>query len=66
MITAFYMFRLIFKTFYGESKNKEIFKHIHESPLPMTVPLLFVSLSFAFAFTALIHSSVRDGLIIGI
>ena len=41
MITAFYMFRLIFKTFYGESKEKNIFKHIHESPLPMTVPLVY-------------------------
>ena len=28
MITAFYMFRLIFKTFYGEPQNKEIYEHI--------------------------------------
>ena len=62
MITAFYMFRLIFKTFYGESKNKEIFKHIHESPLPMTVPLVILSvLSFAFAFTANFNPLISKG-----
>ena len=53
MITAFYMFRLIFKTFYGEPKKKEIYDHIHESPLAMTIPLGLLSiLSLAFSFTA--------------
>jgi len=53
MITAFYMFRLIFKTFYGTPKKKDIYKHIHESPLAMTIPLMLLSvLSLAFAFTA--------------
>jgi len=52
MITAFYMFRLIFKTFYGKPKNEKIYSHIHESPLPMTIPLMLLSvLSLAFAFT---------------
>ena len=52
LITAFYMFRLIFKTFYGSTKNDKIFSHIHESPLAMTVPLIILSfLSFSFAFT---------------
>ena len=52
LITAFYMFRLIFKTFYGPPKNDEIFSHIHESPPAMTVPLMILSfLSFSFAFT---------------
>jgi len=62
MITAFYMFRLIFKTFYGEPKKKNIFKHIHESPLPMIVPLVLLSaLSFAFAFTANINPLNSSG-----
>ncbi len=53
MITAFYMFRLIFKTFYGEPNKKEIYEHVHESPLPMTIPLMILSvLSLAFVFTA--------------
>ena len=52
MITAFYMFRLIFKTFYGNANKKEIYDHIHESPLSMTIPLMLLSfLSLAFVFT---------------
>ncbi len=52
MITAFYMFRLIFMTFYGNPNNVDINKHVHESPLLMTIPLVLLSfLSTAFAFT---------------
>ena len=52
LITAFYMFRLIFKTFYGKPDNDKIFSHIHESPLAMTFPLMLLSLlSISFAFT---------------
>jgi len=52
IITAFYMFRLIFMTFYGQPKLPKIFFHIHESPIPMTAPLVILSvLSFAFIFT---------------
>jgi NADH-quinone oxidoreductase subunit L len=52
IITAFYMFRLIFMTFYGQPKLPKIFAHIHESPILMTVPLVILSvLSFAFIFT---------------
>jgi len=62
MITAFYMFRLIFKTFYGEAKKPDIFKHIHESPLPMTIPLILLSiLSLAFIFTFNINPLNADG-----
>ena len=39
-MTAFYMFRLVFLTFYGESRvPHEVEHHIHESPWTMTVPL---------------------------
>ncbi len=39
-ITAFYMFRLVFLTFFGESRmDPEVEKHAHESPWTMTVPL---------------------------
>ena len=52
MITAFYMFRLIFKTFYGKPKNENIFSHIHESPIFMTIPLILLSLlSLGIVFT---------------
>jgi len=51
-ITAFYMFRLIFMTFYGEPKQARIFKHIKESPKVMTVPLMVLALfSLFFIFT---------------
>ncbi len=39
-LTAFYMFRLVYLTFYGEERmDAETKKHIHESPKTMTVPL---------------------------
>ena len=46
-ITAFYMFRLIFMTFFGEPRNQEMHAIAHESPKSMTVPLLILAvLSF--------------------
>ncbi|MDE0085566.1 MAG: NADH-quinone oxidoreductase subunit L [Candidatus Poribacteria bacterium] len=46
-ITAFYMFRLIFMTFFGEPRNQEMHDMAHESPLVMVVPLLVLAfLSF--------------------
>lgn len=40
--TSFYMFRLIYKTFHGEPRNKEI--HAHESPKVMVVPLVLLAI----------------------
>jgi len=43
-LTAFYMFRLFFLTFIGHCRADEhVEKHIHESPSPMTVPLLVLA-----------------------
>ncbi len=40
LLTAFYMFRLVYLTFYGEQRMDEETKHhLHESPKVMTVPL---------------------------
>jgi NADH-quinone oxidoreductase subunit L len=40
VLTAFYMFRLIFLTFFGQERlDPEVKKHLHESPPVMTVPL---------------------------
>jgi NADH-quinone oxidoreductase subunit L len=53
LCTAFYTFRLIFVTFYGEERLTEESKaHLHESPPVMTVPL--VILAFLAAFGGLI------------
>jgi NADH-quinone oxidoreductase subunit L len=44
VMTAFYMFRLIFLTFYGgERLYPEAKKHVHESPKIMTVPLAILA-----------------------
>jgi len=39
-LTAFYMWRLVFLTFFGRSRvDPEVAHHVHESPPVMTVPL---------------------------
>jgi NADH-quinone oxidoreductase subunit L len=40
-LTAFYMFRLIFLTFHGNSRVAPD-KHVHESPPVMTIPLIIL------------------------
>jgi NADH-quinone oxidoreductase subunit L len=43
-MTAFYMFRLIFMTFHGNSRvDHEVEHHIHESPKSMLVPLVILA-----------------------
>ena len=42
-LTTFYMFRLIFMTFYGEPRDKHIYEHAHESPPLATIPLLILT-----------------------
>ena len=47
-LTAFYMFRLIFVTFYGESRvEPEVASHVHESPPVMWVPLAILAIPSA-------------------
>jgi NADH-quinone oxidoreductase subunit L len=44
-LTTFYMFRLIFMTFFGESRvDSEKEHHIHESPAVMTIPLIALAI----------------------
>ena len=42
-LTPFYMFRLIFRTFFGKPADQEKFNHAHESPLNMTLPLMILA-----------------------
>jgi NADH-quinone oxidoreductase subunit L len=43
-MTAFYMFRLLFMTFYGESRvDHHTEHHIHESPKSMIIPLVVLA-----------------------
>src|SRR6202453_1526906 len=43
-MTSFYMFRLIFLTFFGKPRYDEHKVHVHESPHNMTVPLIFLAI----------------------
>ena len=45
LMTAFYMFRLMYLTFYSPSRmSHEIEHHVHESPKSMTVPLVILAI----------------------
>jgi NADH-quinone oxidoreductase subunit L len=44
-MTAFYMFRLLFMTFFGDSRvDHHTEHHIHESPRSMTTPLIILAI----------------------
>ncbi|GAC1616367.1 MAG: NADH-quinone oxidoreductase subunit L [Candidatus Acidiferrum sp.] len=43
LLTSFYMFRLIFLTFYGRPRYDEHHVHVHESPPSMLVPLAILA-----------------------
>jgi NADH-quinone oxidoreductase subunit L len=43
VLTSFYMFRLIWLTFFGESRFDEHKVHVHESPTTMTGPLTILA-----------------------
>jgi len=50
LMTSFYMFRLIFLTFYGGARmSHETEHHVHESPRSMTVPLIVLACCSVFA-----------------
>jgi NADH-quinone oxidoreductase subunit L len=48
-MTAFYMFRLCFLTFFGKPRNQHRYDHAHESPKTMTGPLVFLGFLAVFA-----------------
>jgi NADH-quinone oxidoreductase subunit L len=49
LLTAIYMGRLIFLTFWGENRaDAEVQAHIHESPPVMTVPLVILAIPAIF------------------
>ena len=43
LLTAFYMFRLIFLTFHGKQRYDEHHVHVHESPNNMLAPLMILA-----------------------
>jgi len=58
LMTAFYMFRLIYLTFYSKPRmSHEVEHHIHESPVSMTGPLVVLAVMSLFAgFLGFPHS----------
>ncbi|MFD0999366.1 NADH-quinone oxidoreductase subunit L [Ohtaekwangia kribbensis] len=45
LLTAFYMFRLFFLTFFGKERaSKHAMEHIHESPKSITIPLTVLAI----------------------
>ncbi|MDH5398764.1 MAG: NADH-quinone oxidoreductase subunit L [Cyclobacteriaceae bacterium] len=58
-LTAFYMFRLYFRVFWGQERK---YDHIHESPASMTVPLWILAIGAVFAgFLPFSHLVTSDG-----
>ncbi len=50
LMTAFYMFRLMYLTFHGRARmSHDVEHHIHESPKSMTVPLIILACCSLFA-----------------
>jgi NADH-quinone oxidoreductase subunit L len=50
MLTAFYMFRMLFLTFYGTFRGThEQEHHLHESPKSMTIPLIVLAFFSTFS-----------------
>jgi NADH-quinone oxidoreductase subunit L len=43
LLTSFYMFRLVFLTFFGKQRYDEHHVHVHESPKSMLVPLMILA-----------------------
>ena len=58
LMTSFYMFRLIYLTFFGKPRmNHEVEHHIHESPKTMTVPLVILAIcSLGAGYLGMPHS----------
>ncbi|MBA5776507.1 NADH-quinone oxidoreductase subunit L [Stappia sp. F7233] len=52
-LTSFYSWRLTFMTFHGKPRaSVDVMKHVHESPLVMTVPLMLLAVgAIAAGFT---------------
>jgi NADH-quinone oxidoreductase subunit L len=48
LLTAFYMFRLIFLTFFGKQRYDEHHVHVHESPWNMLGPLVILAVLSIF------------------
>ena len=61
-MTSFYSWRLVFMTFYGETRaDQETFDHAHESPMVMLVPLIILAVGAVVAGFAFQHFFIGEG-----
>src|SRR5229473_5185388 len=56
-LTAYYMGREVFVVFFGQPRDRHAYDHAHESPLVMTLPLVFLAI---LSIVAGWHSRVPD------
>ncbi len=64
LLTSFYSWRLIFKTFHGEPHDRKYWKDAHESPLVMLIPLGFLafgSIAAGYPFKNIFAGSGVEG-----
>src|SRR3989442_931216 len=47
VLTAFYVTRALWMTFYGEPRDHHLYEHAHESPTVMTLPLILLAVGTA-------------------
>jgi NADH-quinone oxidoreductase subunit L len=64
-LTAFYMFRLLFMTFYGKPRDAHIHEGAHESPALATIPLIVLSV-FCLGFWWSGHIIAHTGAVPGV
>eukprot|EP00095_Tigriopus_kingsejongensis_P002717 maker-scaffold3325_size9202-snap-gene-0.0 protein:Tk02717 transcript:maker-scaffold3325_size9202-snap-gene-0.0-mRNA-1 annotation:"proton-translocating nadh-quinone chain m" len=59
VLTAFYMFRMMFLTFFGAPKDKEIYDHCHKEKIGISnIPLLILAVfTFGFWFSGAMFGS---------
>ena len=61
-LTSFYSWRLTFMTFHGKPRAPvDVMKHVHESPLVMTVPLFILSIGAVLAGMVFYGSFYGEG-----
>jgi NADH-quinone oxidoreductase subunit L len=57
MLTSFYSWRLVFMTFHGQSRaSADTFKHAHESPPSMLIPMAVLTVGSLLAGWYFVHS----------
>ena len=62
-LTAFYMSRMFFMTFFGRAGDHHKWEHAHESPLTMTVPLGILAFLSLFSGITLEHFHLFEPLV---